>query len=66
LNWCLGFKDKSGKLEKVVTSVVKRVMERVTTRTIRALQDYSETGDPRFLLIVQRELTAVKNENGDL
>ena len=59
-------KEKPSKPVKVATSVVKRVMERITARTIRALQDYSETGDVRYLLIVQRHLTAIKNENGDL
>ncbi|XP_070186600.1 nuclear factor NF-kappa-B p100 subunit-like [Littorina saxatilis] len=61
-----GGKEKSSKPVKVATSVVKRVMERITTRTIRALQDYAETGDVRYLLIVQRHLTVIKNENGDL
>lgn len=61
-----GTKAKMSKPVKVATSVVKRVMERITARTIRALQDYAETGDVRYLLMVQRHLTAIKNENGDL
>ncbi|KAL8616973.1 hypothetical protein ACOMHN_041891 [Nucella lapillus] len=59
-------KEKSDTSLKTATQVVKRVMERITTRTVRALQDFSETGDCRYLLIVQRHLTAFKNENGDL
>ncbi|KAK7498584.1 hypothetical protein BaRGS_00010244 [Batillaria attramentaria] len=51
---------------KAATAVVKRIMDRLTARTVRALQDYSETSDVRYLLLVQRHLTAVKNENGDL
>ena len=62
-----GSKQKSNvKQVKVATSVVKKVMERVTTRTIRAMQDFAETSDIRFLLFIQRHLAAIKNENGDL
>ncbi|XP_076454433.1 nuclear factor NF-kappa-B p105 subunit-like [Babylonia areolata] len=51
---------------RAATAVVKRVMQRVMAKTVLALRDYSETGDPRYLLLVQRHLTSTRNENGDL
>ena len=34
-------------------------------RTSRAIRDYAATGDVRYLLAVQRQLTAVQNDDGD-
>ncbi|XP_041362807.1 nuclear factor NF-kappa-B p105 subunit-like [Gigantopelta aegis] len=39
---------------------------RIAQRTVSALRDYAETSDIRYLLLVQRHLAGVSNENGDL
>uniref|UniRef100_A0A8C4QSP4 Nuclear factor of kappa light polypeptide gene enhancer in B-cells 2 (p49/p100) n=2 Tax=Eptatretus burgeri TaxID=7764 RepID=A0A8C4QSP4_EPTBU len=38
---------------------------RLAERTARALLDYARTGDARMLLVVQRHLTAVQDDEGD-
>ncbi|KAL8565005.1 hypothetical protein ACOMHN_003381 [Nucella lapillus] len=58
--------DLPGRPVKATTAVVKRIIQRITAKTVLALRDYSETGDPRYLLLVQRHLMAIRNENGDL
>ncbi|CAL1527447.1 unnamed protein product [Lymnaea stagnalis] len=49
-----------------LTETVRKVTSRVAERTVAALTDFSETGDIRHLLLVQRHLLAVSNKNGDL
>ncbi|XP_005091024.1 nuclear factor NF-kappa-B p105 subunit isoform X2 [Aplysia californica] len=49
-----------------LTDTVRQVAGRVTERTLAALVDYAETGDIRHLLLVQRHLLAISNEDGDL
>lgn len=39
---------------------------RMTERTVKALQSYASTGDIRQLLLVQRYLTSVPDQNGDM
>lgn len=39
---------------------------RTTERTVQALQTYATTGDIRQLLLVQRYLTSVPDQNGDI
>ncbi|XP_062573284.1 nuclear factor NF-kappa-B p105 subunit-like [Saccostrea cucullata] len=39
---------------------------RTTERTVKALQTYASTGDIRQLLLVQRYLTSVPDQNGDI
>ncbi|ESO88995.1 hypothetical protein LOTGIDRAFT_106471 [Lottia gigantea] len=39
---------------------------KIIERTLTAMQDYAETSDIRYLLLVQRHLASVQNKNGDL
>ena len=37
----------------------------IAERTSLALQDYAKTGDIMYILLIQRHLVAVQDENGD-
>ncbi|XP_046550036.1 nuclear factor NF-kappa-B p105 subunit-like isoform X1 [Haliotis rubra] len=56
-------KQVQGKIE---LSKKKDEAIRMAQRTAVALREYAETGDIRYLLLVQRHLASIQNENGDL
>lgn len=51
---------------KIELSKKKDEAIRMAQRTAVALREYAETGDIRYLLLVQRHLASIQNENGDL
>jgi ribonuclease D len=45
--------------------MLKEVAWAIAEHTSCAMRDYAATGDVRYLLAIQRQLTAVQNDDGD-